>query len=132
MAEKLTYEQLEKKLRDLEAKTAVLENSVQSLRESEERFRTIYANAPVMIDAFDETGRGMLWNKECEKMLGWREEEILSSDDPLSLLYPDHNLRDRVLSDKMQTVYSASILLPAKTPQNIFSCGQTSGCPPRR
>ena len=59
------------------------------LRESEERFRTIFENAPVMINSFDEDGRCLLWNRQSEKRLGYSEQEIKSCDDPLSLFYPD-------------------------------------------
>ncbi len=71
----------------------------QSLRQSEEKFRTIFENAPVMIDSFDEDGRCLLWNRECEKTIGWKREEILASDDPLSLFYPDKKTRNKVLAD---------------------------------
>lgn len=67
------------------------------LRESEEKFRTLCENAPVMIDQFDAEGNCVLWNRECEKQLGWTQAEIQASDDALSLAYPDPAERDRVL-----------------------------------
>jgi PAS domain S-box-containing protein len=69
------------------------------IRASEERFRTIFENAPVMIDSFDEAGNCLLWNRECETRLGWSREEIAASPDPLSLVYSDRALRDVVLAD---------------------------------
>ena len=69
------------------------------IRASEERFRTILENAPVMIDSFDEAGNCLLWNRECEKRLGWAREEIAASGDPLSLMYADRSLRDVLLAD---------------------------------
>lgn len=69
----------------------------EQLRRSEERFRTIYEHAPVMIDSFDARGKCLLWNRECEKNLGWTREEIEASDDPLALAYPDPEVRDRTL-----------------------------------
>ncbi len=62
----------------------------------EERFRTICENAPVMIDQFDENGRCLLWNQECQKQLGYTLAEIDSWDDPLERFYPDEAERQRV------------------------------------
>ncbi len=69
------------------------------LRESEERFRTIFENAPVMINSFDKTGRCLLWNRQCEDILGYSEQEVKNCDDPLSLFYPDPGVREKVLRD---------------------------------
>jgi len=71
----------------------------EALRESEERFRTIFEHAPVMINAYDEQEGYQLWNTECEKRLGYTKNEIMASDEPLSLLYPDSQVRDRVIAD---------------------------------
>jgi len=68
------------------------------IRASEERFRTIFENAPVMIDSFDEDGNCLLWNRECEKRLGWTGEEIAASPNPLALVYADRSVRDAVLA----------------------------------
>lgn len=102
MAEKLSCEKLEKRIRELADQKSALEDTIRSLWEKEEKFRMVYENAPVMIDAFQYEGGGVLWNKECEKMLGWTEEEILSSGDPLALIFPDQGLRSRVLEDQLR------------------------------
>ena len=70
---------------------------VDELVRSAERLRTILEHAPLMIDSFDEQGRCVLWNRECERTLGWTYQEIADSADPLSLFYPDENVRNRVL-----------------------------------
>jgi len=68
-----------------------------ALGESEEKFRTICENAPVIIDCFDEKGQCLFINREMEKTLGWTPEEIMNSDDPLSVFYPDPKARNSVL-----------------------------------
>ena len=70
---------------------------VDELVRSSERLATILDHAPMMIDSFDEGGRCVLWNRECEKTLGWTQEEIAAASDPLSLFYPDEVVRNRVL-----------------------------------
>jgi two-component system cell cycle sensor histidine kinase/response regulator CckA len=62
---------------------------LRTLRESEERFRTILEHAPVMVDAFDEDGTCVLWNRECVRCLGWTQAEIVELEDPLRVFYPD-------------------------------------------
>ncbi len=68
-----------------------------ALHESELRFRTIYENAPVFIDALDENGRFVLWNKECREIFGWTLEEINEHEDTLALFYPDPDVRAEAL-----------------------------------
>lgn len=60
-----------------------------ALRESEERFRTIFEYAPVMMYAIDSEKRLMLWNRECAYIFGWTGDELRANGDPLSLFYPD-------------------------------------------
>jgi len=64
---------------------------------TQERFRAIVENAPFLIDSFDADGHCFLWNKQCERDLGWTRQEITSCADPLSLAYPDPELRAEVL-----------------------------------
>jgi PAS domain S-box-containing protein len=78
-------------------------NAEELVKQSEERFRTIFEHAPVMIDAFDEDGHCTLWNRGCEKMLGWTADEMKESDDPLLLVYPDPEKRAEVLRTIQKT-----------------------------
>lgn len=68
----------------------------EKLAESEQRFQTILEHAPVMIDSFDAERRCILWNKECEKYLGWKSEEVMACADPMALFYSDPKVRDAV------------------------------------
>ena len=58
-----------------------------ALRENEERFRTLFENAPVMIYAYDSEDGYTLWNSECERRLGYTKEDMMSHPDPLSLFF---------------------------------------------
>lgn len=67
------------------------------LRESEDRFRMIIENAPVLINSFDENGKCVLWNNQCKKTFGWTINEINKQDVPLALFYPDPVVCNEVL-----------------------------------
>ncbi|HBP20530.1 MAG TPA: hypothetical protein DEA08_22405 [Planctomycetes bacterium] len=82
---------------DKDALIAELRARVAELEQSEERFRTICENAPVMIDSFDKEGRCLLWNRECVDRLGYTKEDLDASGDPLALTYPDPEMRAQVL-----------------------------------
>jgi len=62
----------------------------------EARFRAILEHAPVMIDALSPEGTMALWNRECERRLGWTAEEIGAMARPLEVLYPDPAVRAEV------------------------------------
>jgi len=65
-------------------------------QQSEEQLRSIIANMPVMLKAFDDQGRIVAWNRECEAVTGYSSEEMVGNPEALKLLYPDDLQRKRL------------------------------------
>lgn len=72
----------------------------QSLRENESRLRRIVEEMPVMLNAFDEQGRVLFWNRACERVSGYRAEEIVGNAEASALLYPDPDYRRQMLAEQ--------------------------------
>jgi PAS domain S-box-containing protein len=66
------------------------------LRGSEERLRLIVESLPIMVDAVDENGNFVLWNRECERVMGFSAHDILHNPHALELLYPEASYRAQV------------------------------------
>lgn len=67
-----------------------------ALRVSEERFRLILENMPILFDAFDEWGNIIVWNKACEEATGYSADEVIGNPKIMELLYPDPDYRAKV------------------------------------
>ena len=63
-------------------------STVALLRESEERFRTMFAAAPTAIMVFDRGGRILAANRSAESMFGYSEQELVGRL-PTTLRHPD-------------------------------------------
>jgi len=59
----------------------------QDLRESEEKFRTLFESAPIAIIIIGEDGRIVLTNRECERIFGYAKKEMIGQD--LEILVPE-------------------------------------------
>lgn len=60
-----------------------------NLRESQQELHKLVNNIPVFIDAIDEEGNIIFWNKECERITGYSSQEIINNPEAMQLLYPD-------------------------------------------
>jgi PAS domain S-box-containing protein len=60
----------------------------QSLRESEERLRTVIQHMPVLMVAFDQQGSIVAWNRECEQVTGYKADEMIGNPNATERLYP--------------------------------------------
>ncbi len=76
----------------------------ESLRESEQRLQLLFENMPVMIAAFDAQHRIVAWNRECERVTGYRADEMIGRPDTLKLLYPAEADRVRMVQDRPRLV----------------------------
>src|SRR5919202_3041279 len=61
----------------------------EELHHNEARLRSILENMPVMLDAFDATGKIIAWNQECERVTGYTAEEVIGNSGIMEQLYPN-------------------------------------------
>jgi PAS domain S-box-containing protein len=71
----------------------------EALRESEERLRRVIESMPVLMDAFDEDGTVVFWNRECERVTGYTADEVVGRPEVLETLYPDARYREDKLRE---------------------------------
>jgi PAS domain S-box-containing protein len=69
------------------------------LRQSEDRWRRIIQDMPIMFDAVDAMGNFTVWNHECERVTGYSSAEIVGNPRAFDLLYPDPAYRETILAD---------------------------------
>ncbi|MBN1840689.1 MAG: PAS domain S-box protein [Deltaproteobacteria bacterium] len=77
MTTKPTYEELERKVRELEKLSVNSDWAVEAAREKEELFRNVYNTAPLAFVVWDLDTRVTDWNEKAHKVFGWSKEEAL-------------------------------------------------------
>jgi PAS domain S-box-containing protein len=88
-------------LGDIAAIALYRSRAEEALRESEERYRILAEHMPVLVNAVTKEGVFTFWNRTCEEVTGYTNDEIIGNPNALSLLYPDQHYRDS-LSSKWQ------------------------------
>ncbi|MGL1934501.1 MAG: PAS domain S-box protein [Fibrobacterales bacterium] len=91
------FEEKQKNTEALMEEVAERIQAEEALNESEERFRKISENAPVLINSFDENGKCLFWNKQCKRTFGWTIEEINEREVAMALFYPDPAVCEEVI-----------------------------------
>ncbi len=77
---------------------SAFENKLACLQEVVEQYESLLQSSPILFNAFEQDGRCIIWNKECERRLGWSQEEVCEHPESLSLFYPDLDDRKRVIA----------------------------------
>lgn len=73
--------------------------ATEAVRKSEEHLRLVVQNMPVMMHAFDAKGNIIVWNRESERVTGYRSEELVGNPRAMEVLCPDPAYRARVLRE---------------------------------
>ncbi len=71
----------------------------QQIVDNEGRLLNLVENMPVMMDALDEDFNIVVWNRECERVTGYRASELVGNPNAMKILYPDDEYRERVISE---------------------------------
>jgi PAS domain S-box-containing protein len=80
MAEKPTYDELEKRVRKLEKKILETRQAYDGLKQSEQKWQHILLNSPQVVISLDPKGRILFVNQHLLNISGWRAEEVLNGD----------------------------------------------------
>lgn len=90
MADRLSYEELEQRIKDLEIESVERKRTEEALRESEKKFKTLAEYSPNMI-FINKNGRVVYANKKCEEIMEYQKDEFYSPDfNFLTLIVPEH------------------------------------------
>ena len=96
--------------------TANKESESRLLKENSKLMK-ILDSMPVLIDAFDDKGNIIYWNKECERVTGYSSKEMCHNPDALAILYPNESNRAKViktLEEAKENLYNMDFTLTSK------------------
>jgi PAS domain S-box-containing protein len=84
-----------------------LRESENALRDQTNRLRVLLDHLPVMVFGVDAEGRYCLWNRECERVLGYPREDVLGRTrrDMYPHWYPEERYREWVFAQAMTRDY---------------------------
>ncbi len=112
MGEKPTYEELEQRVKELEKKAVTHKLAEEALKESEDRYRTIFettGNATIIVE---EDTIISLANKEFAKLSGYTQEEVEGKKSWTDFVAKKDDL------ERMKTYHDARRIYPDAAPRN--------------
>ncbi|MBE9582792.1 MAG: PAS domain S-box protein, partial [Proteobacteria bacterium] len=98
MAKKPTYEELERKFKELEKAVIERKRAEDALRESEELFRTVVETAPSLLQICDAENNNIYVSPNCEEIFGYTQEELRG--EPIWWVHEDDMPRAKHLHDR--------------------------------
>jgi PAS domain S-box-containing protein len=92
MAAKPTYDELERRIKELEEQLSYCAKNEQTMKGEQERFRLLYERAPLAYQSLDEQGRLIEVNQAWLAILGYERHEVIgrSVSEFLSPEWRDH------------------------------------------
>jgi len=111
MAGKLSYEELEKKVKELEKEAVERKQAVGALRRSEEKYRTILENIEEGYYELDLAGNFTFFNDSTCKMLGYSRDELLGMN--------NREYSDKKTAKKAYKIFNK--IYKTGKPKNIFN-----------
>ncbi|TQF68110.1 PAS domain-containing protein [Pseudoalteromonas luteoviolacea] len=69
------------------------------VREQKQLFEELVDLLPIMVNSFNESGQCLLWNRSCERQLGYSFEEARNTPNLMEYFYPDESIREQVFKD---------------------------------
>lgn len=88
MKKKITYEELERRVQELEKIESKYNSSKEALQKSENLFKLLYEKAPLSYQSLDENGHFIVVNKTWLEVLGYAKEEVIGKSFA-DFLHPD-------------------------------------------